>query len=160
MRKILLIIIVIACLSVFFLQDKKQEEIRVRIIPNSNNAEDLKVKEEVKDVVLCYLNMVYDESYEQCKSNITKTTKDLEKSIKQEITDVDVSFGKHTLYNKTYNDNAIKNTETYTLYVVIGSGKGDNWWGSIYPKFLSVNGDTEIQYESLLANVVKKIKEK
>lgn len=160
MRKIVLIILVVICLAVYFFREAEPEEIRVRIIPNSNQTADIEKKEEVKDVVLCYLSMVYDSSYEQCMSNIHKTYQELEKSLNQEFGSIQVSFNKHTLYNKTYNDNAIKNTEAYTLYVVIGSGSGDNWWGSIYPKFLSVSGDTEIQYESLLANVVKKIKEK
>ncbi len=160
MRKILLIILVVICLVLLFFRKSEEEEIRVRIIPNSNTSEDLKEKEEVKKIVLCYLNMVYDTSYDKCMSNINKTYQELEKSLKKEIDEIHVSFNKHTLYNKTYNDNAIKNTEAYTLYVVIGSGSGDNWWGSIYPKFLSVSGDTEIQYESLLVNVFKKIKEK
>lgn len=160
MRKILLAVIVILCLAVFFLRDKDEEEIRVRIIPDGNTPADLEEKAEVKDIVLCYLNLVYDTSYDKCMSNISDTYQELEKSLKKRFDDITVSFNKHTLYNKTYNDNAIKNTEAYTLYVVIGSGKGDNWWGSIYPKFLSVSGDTEVQYESLLVNVVKKIKEK
>lgn len=160
MRKILLAVLVVVCLAVFFLRDKDEEEIRVRIIPNGNTPADLERKAEVKDIVLCYLDLVYDTSYDECMSNISETYKELEKSLKKRFDDITVSFNKHTLYNKTYNDNAIKNTEAYTLYVVIGSGKGDNWWGSIYPKFLSVSGDTEVQYESLLVNVVKKIKEK
>lgn len=162
MRRFLGIGIVVLAIVLLFVRNSnsKEEEIRVRVIPNGNTAEDLKEKEQVKEIVLCYLKIVYDKTYQKCMSNISETYQDLEKSLKSEAFDVDVSFDKHTLYNKTYNDNAIKNEETYVLYVVIGNGKGDNWWGSIYPKFLSVSGDTEIKYESLFMNVVKKIKGK
>lgn len=160
MRKFLLVVLAILCLGVFIIQNNNtEEEIRVRIIPNGNSEKDLEEKKEAKNIVLCYLEMIFDESYEVCLSNIDQTYKELEKSLEKKFIDVSVSFGKHTLYNKTYNDNAIKNTKTYTLYIVLGNGDGDNWWGSIYPEFLSVSGDTEYKYESLLVNVLKKIKE-
>lgn len=160
MRKILIAILVIACLIGLFTKGNEEEEIRVRIIPSGDSIKDLEEKEEVKEVVLCYLNKVYDPSYDECMKNIRSTYTDLEDCLDELKYDASVSFDKHTLYNKTYNDNAIKNTEEYTLYVVLGDGVGDNWWGSIYPKFLSVSGDTEIKYESLFVNVVRKIKEK
>ena len=34
-----------------------------------------------------------------------------------------------------------------TLYVIIGEGKGSNWWGTVYPEFLTVNGSEEVKYE-------------
>ena len=101
MRKIVLIILVVICLAVYFFREAEPEEIRVRIIPNSNQTADIEKKEEVKDVVLCYLSMVYDSSYEQCMSNIHKTYQELEKSLNQEFGSIQVSFNKHTLYNKT-----------------------------------------------------------
>lgn len=159
MRKILFAILAIACLIGLFTQGN-DEEIRVRIIPRSDSVKDLEEKEEVKEVVLYYLNTIYDSSYDACMKNIRSTYQDLEDCLDELKYDASVSFDKHTLYNKTYNDSAIKNTEAYTLYVVLGDGAGDNWWGSIYPKFLNVSGDTEIKYESLFVNVVRKIKEK
>lgn len=160
MRKILLIILIIICICAIFMRKEQEKEIRVRIIPNGNTYQDLNEKNKAKEVVLCYLDIIYDESYDTCKSNIQKTYKELENSLKKDFKNVSVTFDKHTLYNKTYNNNAIKNTEAYTLYVILGNGNGDNWWGSIYPEFLGVSGDTELKYESLLVNVVKKIKEK
>lgn len=160
MRKIILVIIVVLAIITFLAREDEEKEIRVRIIPNSQSQSDLEVKNQIKGIVLSYLDIVYDSNYNECYANIKNTYKDLEYTLNNEFDDIDVSFEKHTLYNKTYNDNAVKNTEAYTLYVVIGQGKGSNWWGSVYPKFLSVEGDTEISYESLLVNIIKKIKEK
>lgn len=160
MRKIIIAILAIACLIGLATKGNKEEEIRVRIIPNSDSSGDLEEKERVKEVVLCYLNTIYDSAYDKCMENIRSTYQDLQNCLSELKYKASVSFDKHTLYNKTYNDSAIKNTEAYTLYVVLGDGAGDNWWGSIYPKFLNVSGDTEIKYESLFVNVVKKIKEK
>lgn len=160
MRKIVLGIIVIFFVVTVFMNFNKNEEIRVRIIPNSNNLEDLEIKEELKDIVICYLSNIYDEDYDRYFDNINKTYKKLEDVLDDKYNKISISFNKHTLYNKAYNDKEVKNEEAYTLYVVIGSGSGDNWWSSIYPDFLNVGGDDVIKYESLLYNVFKLIKEK
>lgn len=158
MRKLLFVIVlVVAFLSFIISVNDKEKEIRVRIIPSSNNSYDLEVKEEVKELVLDYLSLIYDKDYEECKNNINQTYKELEIDLNNSFDDVSVSFDYHTLYNKTYNDSAMLNSEELTLYVVIGEGNGDNWWGSIYPEYLS--GSAEVSYESILVNVINKIKE-
>lgn len=158
MRKLLFIIVlVIAFLSFIINVNDEEKEIRVRVIPNSNNSFDLEVKEDVKDLILDYMSLIYDKDYEQCKNNINETYKELEVDLNNSFDDISVSFDYHTLYNKTYNDSAMLNSEELTLYVVIGKGDGDNWWGSIYPEYLS--GNEEVRYESILVNVINKIKE-
>ena len=160
MRKILFGVIVLFFVIALFLNLNKEKELRVRIIPNSNNIVDLKIKEEIKDIVVCYLGNIYDENYNKYYDNINRTYKELENTLENLYSDISISFGKHTLYNKAYNNKEVKNEEAYTLYVIIGSGNGDNWWSSIYPEFLGVGGDALIKYESLLYNVFKLIKEK
>ena len=158
MRKLLFVIVlVIAFLSFIINVNYEEKEIRVRVIPNSNNSSDLEIKEDVKDLVLDYMALIYDKNYEQCKNNINETYKELEVDLNNSFDDISVSFDYHTLYNKTYNDSAMLNSEELTLYVVIGKGAGDNWWGSIYPEYLS--GSEEVRYESILVNVINKIKE-
>jgi len=159
MRKLLFVVIVVlAFLSLTFRLNNKEEEIRVRIIPNSNEAIDIDVKENVKSIVIDYLKLVYNENYEMCCNNINNKIDELELDLANKFKDITVNFGYHTLYNKTYNDNAIQNKKEKTLYIVIGEGKGDNWWGTIYPEYIS--GGEEIEYESILINVINKIKEK
>ena len=69
-----------------------------------------------------------------------------------------ITFDNHTLYNKTYNNNVIKNSNELTLYIEIGNGKGSNWWGTVYPDFLLVNSSEVMEYESIFVNIFKKIK--
>lgn len=154
MRKLLFVLVfVFAFISVCFSFNNESDEIRVRVVPNSNSSSDLEVKEEVKSAVLSYLELVYDKDYDKCKDNISNTLGELELDLNNKYEDISVSFGYHTLYNKAYNENS----EELTLYIVIGDGKGDNWWGSIYPEYIS--GSEEIEYESILVNVINKIKE-
>ncbi len=159
MRKIILGILIISFITVVFLNFNQEKEIRVRVIPSSDNSYDLKVKEKAKDITICYLKEASSDSYDTYLKNIQLTLNAFELVLEKELKeDVTVELSNHTLYNKTYNNSAVKNTEQMTLYVVIGEGNGSNWWGTVYPEFLEVNGSDEIKYESLILSIFNKIK--
>ena len=159
MRKTLLIVIIIIFL-ISLANSKNSEEIKVRIVPNSNSYQDLKTKEMVKDAVVYYLSKIYDESFEIYEKNINDSVKELNEIIQIEYGSCNVSFDYHTLYNKTYNGNKVKDEKTLVLLVVLGEGKGDNWWGSIYPEYLCVSSNEEYKYESLFIKLINKIRGK
>lgn len=155
MRKIIIGIISIVFIILLISKlNHEDEEIRVRIISNGNKASDLKDKKIAKDLTICYLNIIYHAEYDKFKNNIEETYDDLENMLLEEGISANVSFSYHTLYNKTYNNNAIKNDSKLTLYVILGKGEGENWWGSVYPKFLSISSEEEIKYESLIMKVL------
>lgn len=159
MRRFFLFVLVV--FFIFSLLNKKSEneEIRVRVIPNSNEKSDLIIKKEVVQYVVFYLKNAYDEEYKIYEENINATKKQFEYFLEEVINiDCTITFDKHTLYNKTYNNSAVKNEETMTLLVVIGEGAGDNWWGTVYPEFLDISSDEEIKYESLIIRMFEKIK--
>ena len=59
--------------------------------------------------------------------------------------------------NKTYNNNVIENSNELTLYIEIGTGKGSNWWGTVYPEFLIVSSSEVMEYESIFVNIFKNL---
>lgn len=159
MRKLIIVILVIACLVIGLQQLNREKEIRVRIIPNSDTSSDLEIKEKAKDITVCYLKEAYDKDYDVYLDNLSKTKKSFELLLEKELhEDVKIQLGNHTLYNKTYNNSAVENTSEMTMYIVLGEGKGSNWWGTIYPEFLEVNSSEEVRYESLILSIFKKIK--
>ena len=83
MRKIILIVIFILFL-ITLVNNEKEEEIRVRIIPNSNSEDDLVIKENVKDAVVYYLYCIYSDNYEVYKDNINDSLYDLKRIIDKE----------------------------------------------------------------------------
>lgn len=159
MRKILIVGIIILFVVVLFTKCQEKKEIRVRIIPNSDEVADLKVKEKAKNITICYLKEAYDENYETYLNNIKNTMSSFENVIEKELKkSVEVELDNHTLYNKTYNNSAVLNKKEMTLYVIIGEGEGSNWWGTVYPEFLEVNSSEVVKYESLILSIFKKIK--
>lgn len=159
MRKILIGILIVACMVIAIINLKEEKEIRVRIIPNSDLKVDLDKKNKAKDITVCYLKEAYSDKYEEYLDNLKKTSESFELLLEKEINqEVEIELGNHTLYNKTYNNSAVKNTNEMTLYIILGEGKGSNWWGTIYPEFLEVNSSEETKYESLILSIFKKIK--
>jgi hypothetical protein len=135
------------------------KEIRVRIVPNSNEVDDLQEKQIVKDITICYLKEAYDEDYNIYINNIEKGKLKLKEVIVENIKeDVLINFGNHTLYNKTYNNMVVENSTELTLLITIGRGLGDNWWGTVYPEFLSVNSSDVLKYESVFVELFNKIR--
>lgn len=158
MRRIIIIFLAIFCFFII-LNHKETKEIRVRIIPNSDSRIDLDVKNQAKDITICYLKEAYSENYDIFLDNIEKTKREFNILLEKELNrTVEVSLGNHTLYNKTYNNSAVKNTSQMVLYIIIGNGNGSNWWGTVYPEFLEVSSSEEIKYESLIVRIFDKIK--
>lgn len=159
MRKFIFILLIILFGITILKNPNNPEEIRVRIIPNSDDKKDIMDKDVVKEYVVLYLKQAYDNDYEIYVSNINSTVNELECLLNKVINEeLSVSFDKHTLYNKTYNNSAVKNELHMTLYIVIGKGEGSNWWGSVYPEFLEVQSSEEVQYRSLIIDMFKKVK--
>ncbi|MDE5855934.1 MAG: hypothetical protein K2H06_02705 [Anaeroplasmataceae bacterium] len=102
MRKIIIAGIIILCVILVFTRSQEEKEIRVRIIPNSDEASDLKVKEKAKDITVCYLKEAYDEEYSNYLKNLKQTLLFFECALEKELKEnVEVELGNHTLYNKT-----------------------------------------------------------
>lgn len=144
MKKLIGLIIVI----VLFMFINKNDEIRVRIIANSNSKEDLEIKGEMKSKVEEFINT--------CNEDYTTYIKDNIKYLKDELNEISkcsVSFEKHIFMNKAYNDISLQNEEYMTLLVVIGEGLGDNWWTTLYP--LNDLNPTTIKYKSWIKERIK-----
>ena len=73
MRKALMIIIIVLGFIALIKAIKPSEEMRVRVIPNSNSKVDLEIKEEVKEITITYLEKQYDKSMTKFIQNINSS---------------------------------------------------------------------------------------
>lgn len=158
MKKKIIIAVCILVFILFIIANGKEKEIRVRVIPNSNEEADLLMKEEVAKLTIAYLEQQVSKDYDSTFMNIDTTYHTLKTSIEDELqVAVEVSFKEHILYNKSYNNTALKNEECFCLYVVIQSGAGDNWWGTVFPKFLNISSTEEVEHKSFLYEWYKRM---
>lgn len=147
MKKIFLLLfgLFVVCFLFF---GSKDEEIRIRVISNSDNETDIKYKKEVvnylKEEILPYI--ILNDEY------LSSNYKSIENVLNEKFQNINVKYEKHTFNNKTYNDSAIKDGVYKTLVIYIGEGKGSNWWGSIFNEKLFYESEDEVVYKWYFKN--------
>lgn len=154
MRKALIILILILGFIVIIKAVCPDEEMRVRIIPSSNSAVDLEIKEVVKEATISYLEEQYDKNLENFISNINSTIDEFNFSIQSY--NAKGELVNHQFYNKRYNNQALKDEEVLTFLVKIDVALGDNWWGVIFPQFLEIDSTDSITVKSYFYEKLKK----
>jgi stage II sporulation protein R len=125
----------------------KEEIIRFHVIANSDSNEDQALKLKVRDRILEEMddklgtcNSIQD-SREAIKGNLDDIKYIALDEIHREGKeyDVDVSLGMDSFPTKSYGDITLPQGEYEALKVVIGEGKGKNWWCVMFPPLCFVD---------------------
>ena len=130
-----------------------KEQLRFRIIANSNSVIDQ--------------NLKYKIAKELQKIKISKDNLDIIKQKAEYIVlsnnftyKIDVSIKKQTFETKYYNNRIIEGGTYKTIVVTIGEGKGNNYWTILYPEYFNVSFEDvntgNVKYDIW---IIKKIKE-
>lgn len=115
--------------------------LRFHVLANSDSAADQSVKEEVRDAVGTYLNPLLEES------ESLDETKEIIDNHMEEIVEVAKNTLKSNGYDyevtahitetefpeKTYGAYTFPKGKYEALQIIIGEGKGKNWWCVLYP---------------------------
>ena len=159
MKKIVFIIISVI---IGILVCKKSDEIiipndaiRLRIIANSNNIEDLYTKYKIKDEIKSELyNLVKDvKSSDEASNSIEKNLNSIKKIVSNKTNDFSVNYGINHFPRKTYKGVIYPEGDYESLVITLGSGLGDNWWCVMYPPLCMIdeNKDTkDVEYRFLV----------
>lgn len=174
MKKI--IIILLACLSLymFFSKTKEQETVRIpdsairfRVLANSNSPRDQKIKEEVRDKMQKELYSILEnsKSIKQARGIINDNMDNFDNILKEEMKDKEYSYtidyGMHEFPEKTYKGITYEAGEYESLLVTLGEGKGDNWWCVLFPPLCLLEAEestdtNEIEYKSFIKELIEK----
>ena len=129
--------------------DIKKEVIRFHVIANSDSPEDQELKLKVRDEILSEVGEKFGDSssIEESRSIIEKNMKGIkhiaEEEIKRQGKDygVRVILGKDTFPTKSYGKLTLPAGEYEALKVIIGEGRGKNWWCVMFPPlcFVDIN---------------------
>ena len=172
MKKIVLIIAIITSILIYS-EIKKDtvvipnSAIRLRVIPNSNSAQDQNIKKQVKT----YLekntyNILKDEkSIKEARKKINENIPVIEENVDKIFKDnnYDVSYNVNYGYNyfpsKTYRGITYKEGYYESIVISIGAAEGDNWWCVLFPNLcladLEQKDNTE--YKSWVIETINKI---
>lgn len=161
------IIFIIGCLIVGFSIYKKNDEIiipndaiRVRIIANSNNVEDIRDKIRIKDEIkkdLYHIVSDADNSANARKSIISNINK-IKKIVSLKTDNFTINYGKNYFPKKVYRG-IIYNEGMYdSLTITLGKGLGENWWCVLYPPLCLIkenNITSDVEYRSFVYDLLK-----
>ena len=121
--------------------DISTKVLRMHVLANSNSIEDQKLKIAVKNSILKTTQELFincnslDESINIAKSNTALIKSSAEEVIKKynKSYDVKVYVDNEFFDVREYKDFTLPSGNYNTVKVVIGEGKGKNWWCVMYP---------------------------
>ena len=168
-RKIFLLILGLIIIGVYSKSETElsipDSSIRLRVIPNSNDAKDINMKEQVKDYLETdiYSLLKYTDNIDSARNIINDNIPKIETNINNIFKDnnynipYEVNFGYNYFPEKTYNGEVYKAGEYESLVIYIGEAKGDNWWCVLFPNFCLIDTTEDTEYKSYFQELLNKI---
>ncbi|MGN1097305.1 MAG: stage II sporulation protein R [Clostridia bacterium] len=117
--------------------------VRLHIIANSNSEEDQALKLRIRDQLLS------STSVSDTKADIPNLLEEYKKIAKEEIEnsgysyDVHAEYGKFDFPTKNYGNLTYPAGKYDAVRIVIGEGKGENWWCVLFPPLCYVKGSVD-----------------
>ena len=139
----------------------REKMLRMHVIANSDSEEDQQLKLKVRDAVLLAGEKVFDGSITatEAKEKITPYIDYLEKialeTIKNEGFDynVKITLEKEYFNTRTYENSVTLPAGYYTaVKVIIGEGKGQNWWCVMFPPMCLPTAVAECEISDVLTD--------
>lgn len=144
---ILVLFLIQSALLLFSGQAEQEEEIRFRILSHSNAPADQELKEEIRLVIEPMIHQAISQA--ESKSEIVDNLEAIEAKILQTAKLMakgqDVSFERTAaLFPPKRSGLVITPQAPYDAYILtIGSGRGDNWWCSLFPRVCFPDKDVD-----------------
>lgn len=165
MKKIVIILaIIIAVLSLT--KDKiiiPKESIRFRIIANSDEELDQNIKKKIvkniwQELIINENNIETARNY--IKENMPIIENNIRKTLKENNNDSDfeIKYGPNYFPRKEYKGIVYEEGEYESLVVKIGEGKGHNFWCVLFPPLCLIDEEENVEYKSLIKEVINKFK--
>ena len=168
-RKIFLILLGLVVISVYSQNQTEilipDSSIRLRVIPNSNEAKDINIKEQVKDYLETDIYTILKDTnnIETARNIINNNIPKIENNINNIFKDnnynipYQVNFGYNYFPEKTYQGKTYEAGDYESLVIYIGEAKGDNWWCVLFPNFCLIDINEDTEYKSYFKELINKI---
>ena len=138
-KKYLGILVIIIILIIAIIPSNKSENLRIRVIGNSDSSEDLNVKYTCVSIIKKYVKS--DFTKEEVIEVLPKINSEIQNYCKSKNKNVSVGITKTVFPPKTLNGRIIDGGEYETLLVKIGEAKGSNFWTLLYPEYFDITFD-------------------
>ena len=163
MKKIMFVVISVI---VGVLVSKKSDEIiipsdaiRVRIIANSNNIEDLYTKYKLKDEIKndLYALVKDAKSSNEASNSIKNNLDNIKTIVSNKAKNYTVNYGINHFPSKVYKGISYPEGDYESLVITLGSGLGDNWWCVMYPPLCMIDDNSntkDVEYRFIVQELL------
>lgn len=126
--------------------------IRFHVVANSDTVEDQMLKQRVRDRVIVYMEPLLKDSksVEETRQKIRENINQIEEIARETIAadnknyEVYCSLGNASFPTKAYGDVVFPAGTYEACRIVIGEGKGENWWCVLFPPLCYVDAATGV----------------
>ena len=171
-KKIFLILLVLVIINIYNINEQNifipDSSIRLRVIPNSNNPEDINIKEQVKKYLEKNVYALTKEATDIDEARII--IKENIPNIKNNIDNIfvtnkyqlpyKINYGLNYFPVKEYKGQIYDEGYYESLVISIGDASGDNWWCVLFPNFCLVDTNKEYEYKSYFKELITKYSKK
>ncbi|WP_031515889.1 stage II sporulation protein R [Desulfofalx alkaliphila] len=151
-KAVLIIFLVMAMMTAVYnynaQQDYARDLIRFHVIPNSDTIEDQMLKLTIRDIVIKEMKAKFEkvESKEEAILVTKENLSEIKKLAEEQIAlagknyKVEVQLGDYQFPERTYGDIRLPQGKYQAVRLIIGEGKGQNWWCVLFPPLCFVDG--------------------
>lgn len=140
---------------------------RLHVVANSDRPDDQELKLKVRDAVLNYMNdkLVSSMDKEQSKFIVNENIEKIREISCEKIQEygksynVEIAIGNFPFPTKNYGDITLPAGNYEALQIIIGEGKGANWWCVMFPPLCFVDASHGVVSKSVkgdLENILSK----
>ena len=138
-----------------------KEAIRIRVIGNSNQANDQTIKIEIKSALAQYYYQLLKDvkGVDSARDVIEKSIPEASKIVSsiQGNDNFTIQYGKNYFPEKEYKGILYEEGYYESLVVTLGKGSGKNWWCVLFPPLCLIDEETdEVEYRSLVVDLIQK----
>lgn len=159
MKKIIVILIIGIFGYIIFNQDNISDNIRIRVIANTNTEIDIYEKNKVVEIVKSVIKA--DDTEKDIEIKLDVLRKKINSYSKEINKNIKVEFKNTNFPAKSLNGEIIPRGVYKTLLITIGKGEGNNYWSLLYPEYYGITFEEidskNIIVESYFKKVFKKI---
>lgn len=143
-----------------------EDSIRFRVIPHSNNIEDIYIKGKVLESVKSEISGLGNfNSIENSRNSIQENINKIEKTVSNTLNENEynksfsVNYGLNYFPRKEYNGVLYEEGYYESLVIKLGEAKGDNFWCVMFPPlcFLEAKEDENVEYKFFVKEILDKI---
>lgn len=144
----------------------KNDYLRIHVRANSNEQIDQSVKYKVKDEIVKYITPRIGECTDKPAAMrvISGMLEELEEVADNTLSANGFNYKSRASVRaeefptRVYGDLTLDEGVYDALIIELGSGTGDNWWCVIYPPLCFTSATTDVEYRSIIYDIINKFK--